>query len=90
MRALCPVTFPIVTQERKLRSVPTEIGHEFGYFPMDASTARQITDKWEYPLPYDFYGMTAEPEDYQECVRRCGRRLSPGAAGRLAYQFLFR
>ena len=43
-------------------------GSELVYSRMDASTAREIADGWKYPLLYDFYDMTADPEDYQEFV----------------------
>ena len=43
-------------------------GSELVYSRMDASTAREIADGWKYPPPYDFYDMTADPEDYQEFV----------------------
>lgn len=38
------------------------------YMPMDPATAREIADDWKYPAPYDFYDMTADPEDYREFV----------------------
>ena len=47
---------------------PNQTNNEFVYLPMDESTAREIADEWKYPPPYDFYDMTADPEDYQEFV----------------------
>ena len=38
------------------------------YMPMDPATAREIADDWKYPAPYDFYDMTADPEDYRAFV----------------------
>ena len=43
-------------------------GSELVYSRMDAPTAREIADEWKYPPPYDFYNMTADPEDYREFV----------------------
>lgn len=40
----------------------------YSFIPMDASTAKEIADTWKYPLPHDFYDMTADPEDYDEFV----------------------
>ena len=48
--------------------LPDSTDHELVYSRMDASTAREIADEWKYPPPYDFYDMTADPEDYQEFV----------------------
>lgn len=44
------------------------IGPELVYRPMDVAAAREIADEWRYPPPYDFYDMTADPEDYEEFV----------------------
>lgn len=41
---------------------------DFSYSAMTADVAREIADKWKYPPPYDFYDMTADPEDYDEFV----------------------
>lgn len=38
------------------------------YARMDVPSAREIADRWKYPPPYDFYDMTADPEDHQEFV----------------------
>lgn len=54
--------------QHSLRTAPDQIGLELVYSPMDASTAREIADRWKYPPPYDFYDMTADPEDYEEFV----------------------
>ncbi|MDN5822538.1 MAG: GNAT family N-acetyltransferase [Brachybacterium sp.] len=35
---------------------------------MTIDVAREIADSWSYPAPYDFYDMTADPEDYDEFV----------------------
>ncbi|MFT3861141.1 GNAT family N-acetyltransferase [Micropruina sp.] len=35
---------------------------------MTTGVAREIADNWKYPPPYDFYDMTADPEDYAEFV----------------------
>lgn len=43
-------------------------GSELVYSRMDVSSAREIADEWKYPPPYDFYDMTADPEDYEEFV----------------------
>ena len=51
-----------------LRMTADQSGSELVYSSMDASTAREIADGWKYPPPYDFYDMTADPEDYQEFV----------------------
>ena len=50
------------------RTASDQGGSELVYSRMDASTAREIADEWKYPPPYDFYDMTADPEDYQEFV----------------------
>ena len=47
---------------------PNQTNNEFVYLPMDESTAREIADEWKYPPPYDFYDMTADPDDYQEFI----------------------
>jgi ribosomal-protein-alanine N-acetyltransferase len=36
------------------------------FVPMDAAAAQHIADNWHYPPPYDFYDMTADPDDYAE------------------------
>ncbi|KXA68031.1 GNAT family N-acetyltransferase [Cutibacterium avidum] len=51
-----------------LQAVPDQANQDLTYMPMDVSTAREIADDWKYPEPYDFYDMTADPEDYQEFV----------------------
>lgn len=33
---------------------------------MRPDQARVIAEEWKYPPPYDFYDMTADPEDLQE------------------------
>ena len=50
------------------RMTADQSGSELVYSRMDALTAREIADEWKYPPPYDFYDMTADPEDYQEFV----------------------
>lgn len=35
---------------------------------MNQSEAVIIADTWKYPAAYDFYDMTADPEDYQELI----------------------
>ena len=47
---------------------PDQADNELVYLPMDESTAREIADEWKYPPPYDFYDMTADPDDYQEFI----------------------
>ena len=46
------------------RTASDQDGSELVYSRMDASTAREIADERRYPPPYDFYDMTADPEDY--------------------------
>ena len=47
---------------------PDQTDNELVYLPMDEPTAREIADGWKYPPPYDFYDMTADPDDYQEFI----------------------
>lgn len=49
-------------------AAPDQVNKNLTYTPMDAETAREIADDWKYSAPYDFYDMTADPEDYQEFV----------------------
>lgn len=44
--------------------------------PLSQADAEEIADKWKYQAPYDFYDMTADPEDYAELIdekARAGR-----------------
>lgn len=41
---------------------------ELSYSAMTLEAALEIADGWKYPPPYDFYDMTADPEDYEEFV----------------------
>ncbi|QPL04460.1 MULTISPECIES: GNAT family N-acetyltransferase [Actinomyces] len=51
-----------------LSVAPDRTNQDLTYTPMDMETARVIADNWKYSPPYDFYNMTADPEDYQEFV----------------------
>lgn len=44
------------------------IAPELVYSRMDVPTARRIAEEWKYPPPYDFYDITADPDDYEEFV----------------------
>lgn len=41
---------------------------DLSYSVMTPEVAFEIADGWKYPPPYDFYDMTADPEDYEEFV----------------------
>ncbi|SDN19061.1 ribosomal-protein-alanine N-acetyltransferase [Actinomyces ruminicola] len=41
---------------------------EFSYSVMTLGVALEIADGWKYPPPYDFYDLTADPDDYDEFV----------------------
>ncbi|MDU0348990.1 GNAT family protein [Actinomyces sp. MRS3W] len=41
---------------------------ELAYYAMTPEVALEIADEWKYAPPYDFYDMTADPEDYDEFV----------------------
>ncbi len=58
--------------EKSFRKLLTEV--YFYLTPMSQRTAEEIANDWKYEPPYDFYDMTADPEDYAEI-------LSPEARG---------
>ncbi|WP_035767886.1 GNAT family N-acetyltransferase [Arthrobacter castelli] len=35
---------------------------------MTRAASHEIADNWKYPVPFDFYDATADPEDYEEFV----------------------
>lgn len=41
---------------------------ELSYSVMTLEVALETAGGWKYPPPYDFYDMTADPEDYEEFV----------------------
>lgn len=41
---------------------------EYSYALMTVAVAREITGEWKCQVPWDFYGITADPEDYEEFV----------------------
>lgn len=40
----------------------------FYIMPMTQESAEIIAKDWLYPAPYDFYNLTADPEDYAEMI----------------------
>lgn len=57
--------------EKSFRKLLTEV--YFYLTPMSQATAEIIANDWKYPQPYDFYDMTADPEDYAELVSQEAR-----------------
>jgi ribosomal-protein-alanine N-acetyltransferase len=47
---------------------------------MTPDRAHLIAREWKYPAPYDFYDMTADPEDLEEFLTpsRCRALAEPG------------
>ncbi|WP_225047239.1 GNAT family N-acetyltransferase [Lacticaseibacillus kribbianus] len=43
------------------------------FAPLTQANALRIADDWHYPAPYDFYDMTADPEDYAELIDPAAR-----------------
>ena len=41
---------------------------------MNQIDALEIANHWKYPKPYDFYDMTADPEDYEELMDEIKRQ----------------
>lgn len=41
--------------------------------PLGQAEAEEIADNWKYQAPYDFYDMTADPEDYAELLDESAR-----------------
>ncbi|WP_125705715.1 GNAT family N-acetyltransferase [Lacticaseibacillus daqingensis] len=40
----------------------------YHFEPLTQANAVTIADRWHYPVPYDFYDMTADVEDYEELI----------------------
>ncbi|VTS23434.1 acetyltransferase GNAT Family [Streptococcus porcinus] len=36
--------------------------------PLSQEAAETIANDWQYPSPYDFYNLTADPDDYDEII----------------------
>ena len=66
----------------------------YSFAPMGAHTAALLADAWRYPPPYDFYNMTADPEDYDDFVdptlwpAHFLKVLECGELGVLLYRYL--
>ncbi|MGT2686435.1 GNAT family N-acetyltransferase [Streptococcus porcinus] len=42
--------------------------------PLSQEAAETIANDWQYPSPYDFYNLTADPDDYDEIINPDLRR----------------
>ncbi|MGT2802002.1 GNAT family N-acetyltransferase [Streptococcus henryi] len=62
-----------ITINKRIKNLEKSFGKlltEVYYYltPMTQTTAEEIANTWKYQPPYDFYDMTADPEDYAELI----------------------